>query len=376
MYFLCIGKARNLAMLIGLLLFSSNLMAQGRGEISGRITEEGSGEPLVGVHVFLASRMQGATTDTTGFFVISNLQPGSYKVVATFIGFESETVVVDIEEESATQQIEMALKPAVYALEDVLVTAEEPRAWRRQLKRFEAVFLGSSDNARRTTILNPFVLSFRDDEKGFSAFAGEPLVIENRSTGYRLEFVLERFWEDPYDGLRYTVGTWRFEELTPKNEREREEWLEWRELTFKGSLQHLLWSMVRLRTEEEGFSLLRDFREDGEAPELFLTKYHPVDERTILRKSSSPHEYKMRFTDFIRVYYLREGDTRRLFGRRLPPSEQLSYLKMRNADEVTIHESGYMYTPAGSEGAITVYGYLSELGVADLLPQEYPLQRE
>ena len=131
-----------------------------------------------------------------------------------------------------------------------------------------------------------------------------------------------------------------------------------------------------MKAEKEGFSLLRDLQEDSEAPELFLTKYHPVDLRTILRKSSVPYEYKIRFSDFIRVHYLRRGDRRRLFGRRYPPAEQLSYLRMINGEEVTIHESGYMYTPAGTGGAITVYGYLAALGVADLLPQEYALQRE
>jgi hypothetical protein len=42
---------------------------------------------------------------------------------------------------------------------------------------------------------------------------------------------------------------------------------------------------------------------------------------------------------------------------------------------MTVHESGYMYSPAGRSGALTVFGYLSSLGVADLLPQEYALER-
>ena len=363
-----------LALLSSVLVFDA--IAQERAELSGRVIDEESGEPLAGVHVFLASRLQGTTTDVDGYYAIRGVAPGSYKVVASIIGYESVFSIVGVEGEQQLEDVDFSLAPAVYELGGVVVTEDEPRLWKKQLKRFRELYLGTSGNTKQTEIVNAYVLSFREDEDNFEAFASEPLEIENRSTGYRLKFVLDRFYEDREEGLRYTVGTWRFEELEPEDEKEEKSWAEQRELTFKGSLQHLLWSMVHLKTEAEGFSLLRDFREDGEAPELFLTKYHPVDERTILRKSSTPYEYKIRFADFIRVHYLRTGDKRRLFGKRPPPVEQLSYLKMNNEDEVTIHESGYMYTPAGSEGAITVFGYLAALGVADLLPQEYALQRK
>ena len=82
----------------------------------------------------------------------------------------------------------------------------------------------------------------------------------------------------------------------------------------------------------------------------------------------------MTFGDFIRVYYLRTGDKGKLFRKVTIPSEQLSYLKT-TGKTIVVHESGYTYGSRALSGNLLVYGHLASLGVADLLPQEYPLYR-
>ena len=345
--------------------------------IEGTILDAQTLSPLGGVHVFLASRLQGTTTDANGKFVLENVLPGSYKVVASIIGYNPESVIIEILPDQEPGNVAIRLKSAVYELEGVTVVEEKPKQWKKQLERFEQLFLGTSYNAKESKILNDYVLSFRDEEGVFEAFASEPLEIENHGLGYELTFVLDQFRHEEEDQLKYTLGTWVFKEMEPKNEKQKKLWDEQREYMFKGSLQHLLWSMINLKTNEEGFFLLRDNSKFALAPEPFLRKYHPLDERTILRKTPKPYEFKMAFTDFIRVYYERTGDKVKLFSKRKPPPvEQLSYMKMNRSGEATVHESGYLYSPAGVASAITVFGYLASRGVADLLPQEYALQRE
>ncbi len=356
--------------------FVGGLRAHAQAQtIVGTIQDGETAEPLAGAHVFLASRLQGTTTDANGQFVIENVLPGSYKVVASIIGYDSESIILEIVEDQKPGNVAIRLKPIVYELDGVVVEESQPVEWQKQLELFNELFLGTSTNAKESTITNDYVLSFRESEDAFEAFASEPLEIENNGLGYHVTFVLKEFKHDIENGLKYTVGTWYFDELEPKNEKQAKQWSEQRELVFKGSLQHLLWSMIHLRTEEEGFHLLRDKSSQAEHPETFLTKYHPLDERTILRKSQKPYEYKMAFRDFIRVYFERRGDRVRLFGKKGPPAEQLSYVQMNRRGEATVHESGYLYAPAGSASSLTVYGYLASRGVADLLPQEYALQR-
>ena len=121
----------------------------------------------------------------------------------------------------------------------------------------------------------------------------------------------------------YTNGTWYFEEMVPENEGQMREWEKRREIAYKGSLQHLLWAMVNGKTEKEGFSILRDFSDGSNAPELFLHKYHPVNVDDILQETDQPYEYELTFDDFIRVYYLRTDDKKRIFKKVTIPAEQL-----------------------------------------------------
>lgn len=345
--------------------------------VLGTILDAETGEPLIGVHVFLASRLQGTTTDLDGRFVLENVLPGAYKVVASIIGYDSESVLIEIQAGVAPGNVALLLKPTVYELDGVTVEEDAPKEWKRQLVQFRELFLGRSNNARQSVISNEYVLSFREEDGVFEAFASEPLLIENKGLGYNLTFVLDRLTYEEETDLNMTQGTWRFEELEAENQKQSKAWKEQREFVFKGSLQHLLWSMIHLRTEQEGFFLLRDFSNQSPAPESFLHKYHPLDERTILRSTKIEYEYKMAFRDFIRIYYERKGDRVKLFGKnKPPPSEQLSYMKMNRLGEVTVHESGYLYSPQGASSAVTVFGYLASRGVADLLPQEYALQRE
>lgn len=348
----------------------------GYQQISGTILDVETNEPLAGVNVFLASRLQGSTTDRNGRFVLESVLPGSYKVVASIIGYDSEFVLIEVLPDQPPTNVAIRLTPIVYELEGVTVVSEEPKEWRKQLARFEELFLGTSSNAKETQIVNDYVLSFREEDGIFEAFASEPLEIENHGLGYNLTFILDQFRHDEEEALKYTLGTWRFEEMETTNRKLLTKWGKQREYVFKGSLQHLLWSMIHLKTDEEGFYLLRDSTDRAPYPETFLTKYYPLDERTILRRTKKQYEYKMAFRDYIRIYYERKGDRVRLFSKeKPPPAEQLSYMKMNRVGEATIHESGYLYSPAGVSSAVTVYGFLASRGVADLLPQEYSLQR-
>lgn len=368
-------KSVVLAILFATLVMPCAGQDPGLNQIQGTIVDDESLEPLAGVHVFLASRLQGTTTDSEGKFLLVDVAPGSYKVVASILGYEPESVIVDVLADEEPGDVAIRLKPAIYELEGLIVEDEEPKAWRKQRDRFFGLFMGSGSNAKESKIVNDYVLSFKDEDGFFEAIASEPLKIENNALGYNVTFVLDEFKHDTEKGLKYTMGTWRFEEMEAKTEKQRQSWEAQRELVFKGSLQHLLWSMIQLKTEQEGFSLLRDMSNRALYPETFLTKYHPLDERTVLRTTERPYEYKMAFRDFIRVYYERRGDKIKLFGRKPPPAEQLSYMQMNRAGEATVHESGYLYAPPGASSAVTVYGFLASRGVADLLPQEYALQR-
>ncbi|MDZ7694926.1 MAG: TonB-dependent receptor [Balneolaceae bacterium] len=73
-------------MLAGILFFAATpIYAQ---QISGTVTEAGSGETLPGVNVFLAETQTGTATNADGNYQITGIEPGSYTLVASFVGYE------------------------------------------------------------------------------------------------------------------------------------------------------------------------------------------------------------------------------------------------------------------------------------------------
>jgi len=57
------------------------------GKISGIVTDEQTGEPMIGLNVIVKGTTLGVTSDTDGHFIILNLPPAEYTLVASFIGY-------------------------------------------------------------------------------------------------------------------------------------------------------------------------------------------------------------------------------------------------------------------------------------------------
>lgn len=96
------------------------------GKIAGRVVEASTGESLPGVSVSLEGVLQGAVTDSDGYYTILNVRPGQYDVRASYIGFTSElrqdvNVAIDL-----TTEIDFELREEAVGLSEVVVEAERP----------------------------------------------------------------------------------------------------------------------------------------------------------------------------------------------------------------------------------------------------------
>ena len=62
------------------------------GQLRGTITDQETGEPLLGANVLVVGTTQGAATDINGEYVILNLFAATYEVRATYIGYQAQTI--------------------------------------------------------------------------------------------------------------------------------------------------------------------------------------------------------------------------------------------------------------------------------------------
>jgi hypothetical protein len=106
------------------LICASNIYAQG-GKISGKVTDAGTGEDLIGVNVVLEGTTMGAATDISGEYYILNVPPGNYTLAASLVGYK-KTVIQNVEVSSNhTTQIDLKLAETVMSIDqDIVIMAQ------------------------------------------------------------------------------------------------------------------------------------------------------------------------------------------------------------------------------------------------------------
>ena len=128
----CSGKTAHLLHLVTVIFFTfitcPILVISGTtGKISGRVVDKETGKSLIGTNVVLEGTNLGAAADLKGNYVILNIPPGRYTVIARMMGYEVrkfENVRVSID---LTTEINFGLSSEVLeAGEEVVVIAERP----------------------------------------------------------------------------------------------------------------------------------------------------------------------------------------------------------------------------------------------------------
>lgn len=176
-----------------IMLFPLVLVAQEEASISGYITDIETGETLISANVSLKNTSKGTSTNTAGYFTLTNLTPGSYTVIATYIGFHRFEKNISLES-GENMRFNIQLKPEGFEMEEVVVessrkqkeqqrvgTAEISTTW---IKNIPSVF--QADVFRSLQLL-PGVKAASDFSSGLYVRGGSPdqtLILLDRTTIY------------------------------------------------------------------------------------------------------------------------------------------------------------------------------------------------
>jgi outer membrane receptor protein involved in Fe transport len=125
----CVNWARRLYVVSAcaalLVAPTGDLWAQVSGKVTGIVTDQTTGEPLVGAQVYIEGTGIGGLTADNGRFFLINVQPGTYVVVAELLGFstmrrENVVIVTDV-----TRVLDFAMTPSAIAVEELVVEVEQ-----------------------------------------------------------------------------------------------------------------------------------------------------------------------------------------------------------------------------------------------------------
>ena len=107
-----------------LLLAPLDVFAQGK--IAGRITDRQTGESLIGVNVVLDGTPQGTVTDGDGNYIIVNVRPGTYTLVFSYVGYQTQRIQGVQVSTGQTTRYDISMSEMVIEGEEILVQAERP----------------------------------------------------------------------------------------------------------------------------------------------------------------------------------------------------------------------------------------------------------
>jgi len=110
-----------------ILIFSSIELIAQTGTVRGFVYEETSGEPAMFSNVVLEGTKIGGVTDANGFFNLSKVPAGQYKLVVTYIGFESKEEIIEVKADKILNN-KFYLSESSIQLNTVQLSAERQEA--------------------------------------------------------------------------------------------------------------------------------------------------------------------------------------------------------------------------------------------------------
>ena len=177
-----------------LLLVPATALAQDTGTVAGTVVDSTTSETLPGVNVTIRGLNIGAATGPNGQFEISGVPSGEQVLQASFVGYTTKGIPVDVEA-GETTTVNVRLAPQAVGLEDVVVTAlgveREERAVSTSVQQVDGADLNATDNENFVNALRGKVAgaSIRSSStmggssnivlRGYSSISGDnqPLIV-------------------------------------------------------------------------------------------------------------------------------------------------------------------------------------------------------
>lgn len=229
------------------------LVTLSQNSISGKVFSE-KDEPLQGASVFIPNSTIGVSTDSDGVFVLRNVPDGNFNIAVSFIGYK--VVIVLISNAERSKSFIIKLQPKDNELQAVIVSHYDKEGWKKWGDVFTTAFIGSSVYAGKCSIINKDILHFtyNEESKLLYGYADEPLIIENKSLGYRIYVSLSDFnYNLSTRDVDYAVYSF-FTEMKGTDEEERE-WNQNREKVYAFSLMHFMRALYANNLKNEGYEV-------------------------------------------------------------------------------------------------------------------------
>lgn len=120
---------------ISMLLALTSIYTYSQNTLSGNVSEAETGEPLEQVSVYIPQLENGTVTDQNGNYSLKNLPEGNYKLVISYIGFETYSTSVEIN--SGNNQFDYQMVPSAIEMDEVVLSTPFHKLQRENVMKVE-----------------------------------------------------------------------------------------------------------------------------------------------------------------------------------------------------------------------------------------------
>jgi hypothetical protein len=234
------------------LLVNFNVVAYNQ-VIKGTVLEDKTNNPVIAT-VYLNGTFVGTLTDQDGYFELDISKYATMPLTISSVGYYSVT----LKDYSYDKPLKVNLTPKIYELRGVNIADRSLSRKRKEyLILFKIVFLGKTYNARECDITNENDITFNYDScrDTLKAFASKPLLIINRSLGYKITYYLDNFEYYKKTNSFFFKGNILFTEDMTIGKTDKRNYESRRKETYLGSRMHFLRSLWAKNLASSGFKI-------------------------------------------------------------------------------------------------------------------------
>lgn len=383
-------RPSNVIVLLLLLMGSTFLQAQAI-RITGKITNEKTGDPIEYASVFLPHSTIGTATLADGTFTLEIQNQQALHLIISHIAFTPLEVVLPHDKNAIELDLQMKPKQHILQSVDVIKSSEDRKAL---INTFKGYFFGETRFGYKCKIENPEVLDFITH--GIQNFSSWQFIVlsngaieyTNKALGYNVKYTLVDFYADYYHITYFGYPLYKdvIDEM-PNSRRI----IKNRRKAFAGSKLHFFRSLLTKRIKQEGFEvykidlflkdtadvknygLLEDSVFIGEAGIVMLQTDKPLDiERYVYMNFATGipellinEPFEIRYTRAKEeAGYIRSNEN--FMGMNNTWGSQTSIVKLKNG-KIQFYKNGSL----DNSSELMTIGYWSYKRMGDFLPFDY-----
>lgn len=178
-----------------LIIFLSAQITYGQqsASVSGYISDAETGETLISANIAIKDSRKGTSSNTSGYFSLTDINPGTYTIIATYVGYQRFEREISLEP-GQSLRLDIELDPEGFQLEEVVVESEREKEEQRnigiaqmQTKLIKDLPSVLQSDVFRSLQLLPGVKAASDFSSGLYIRGGSPdqtLILLDRTTVY------------------------------------------------------------------------------------------------------------------------------------------------------------------------------------------------